>query len=470
MYMDTRPINDTQNVKHKPYEMVKGEKYLSVNNYVKDYKTGTVTRMEKWKPVNDVLGRVEIMLFSPSGELEKEAVAENLLTDFYRDVFLEQAVYACLNKYGTPVQLYNPFGVIYLTDYAGSEDAGVVTGKGNILAYATKDSTYSGSDTKRGTINLTESGYNSSNYLFDSAYSGVVRLVFDWPTSSGNGTMNTLFWSPEISQEFLEHTSWSFTQNGYASDHRAAWYKDGFLYHVIAGSSYRGKVYYIDYDNKGTTVQTITLSGVTTSYDLVGIFHDGTNWYLLASNKTVYKLDDSFNVLSSFTFNLTVSAYTKLKDLFKIGDRFYTSCVDGLNGSQEQLVAFDTTGQILFIKTGGESGFAARISRVMYNKDLEVFIITDKNSSADMTVTNTFDTDLNPLPRTFIEHVDVTDGLVFIPGKKVFTLSRIDEKTVYEYHLGKRPLVMNALASPITKTSQNTMKVTYTFTHQLYWL
>lgn len=58
-----------------------------------------------------------------------------------------------------------------------------------------------------------------------------------------------------------------------------------------------------------------------------------------------------------------------------------------------------------------------------------------------------FDTDLNPLPRTYIEHVSVKDGLVFIPGKKPFTLTRVDEETVYEYHLGKRPFVMNALAS-----------------------
>ncbi|MCR4436649.1 MAG: hypothetical protein QHH06_13140 [Clostridiales bacterium] len=458
------------NIKHRPYELVKGEKYLSVNNYVKDHETGTVTRMEKWKPVNDVLGRAEIRIFSPSGRLQTEAVSENLLTDFYRDVFLEQAVYACLNKYGTPVQLYNPFGVIYLTDYEGSEDAGVITGTGNILAYATKDSTYSGSDTKRGTINLTESGYNASNSLFDSALSGVVRLVFDWPTSAGNGTMNTLFWSPEISQAFLQHTSWKFTKTGSTTNHKAAWYKDGFLYYVISGSSYRGKIYYIDYDNRGTAVQTITLSGVTTSYDLVGIFHDGSNWYLLASNKTVYKLDDSFNVLSSFTLNMTVDVYTILKDLFKVGDRLYTSCIDGLNGSQEQLAAFDMTGQNLFTKRGGDAGFVPRISRVMYNKDLNIFIVTDSNSSPDKTVTNTFDVDFNPLPRTYIDHVSSYDGLAFIPGKKPYTLTRVQDEVMLEQHLGKRPLVMNALAAPVNKTEQNTMKVTYTFTHQLYWL
>lgn len=242
------------------------------------------------------------------------------------------------------------------------------------------------------------------------------------------------------------------------------------MYYVISGSSYRGKIYYIDYDNKGTAVQTITLSGVTTSYDLVGIFHDGVNWYLLASNKTVYKLDDSFNVLSSFTLNITVNAYTTLKDLFKVGDRLYTSCIDGLNGSQEQLAAFDMTGQLLFSKAGGDAGFAARISRVMYNKDLNIFIVTNNASSPDKTVTNTFDADLNPLPRTYIDHLNIYDGLVFISGKKPYTLTRVQDQTVYEYHLGKRPLIMNALAAPITKTDQNTMKVTYTFTHQLYWL
>lgn len=230
------------------------------------------------------------------------------------------------------------------------------------------------------------------------------------------------------------------------------------------------KVYYIDYDNKGTSAQIITLSGVTTSYDLVGIFHDGTNWYLLASNKTVYRLDDSFNVLSSFTLSITVDTYTKLKDLFKIGDGIYTSCIAGLNGSQEQLAAFDMTGQNIFTKRGGDSGFAARISRVMYNKDLNIFIVTNDNSSPDKTVTNTFDADFNAISRTYVDHVSTYDGLVFISGKKPYTLTRAQDETMYEYHLGKRPLVMNALASPITKTSQNTMKVTYTFTHQLYWL
>ena len=40
MHRDKELINEMLVIKRRPYELVKGEKYLSVNNYVKDYKTG----------------------------------------------------------------------------------------------------------------------------------------------------------------------------------------------------------------------------------------------------------------------------------------------------------------------------------------------------------------------------------------------------------------------------------------------
>lgn len=75
------------------------------------------------------------------------------------------------------------FGGCYLTDLANDATLSMIAGNAGITAQAGDDG-YSGNNTKRGSFNTIESssGVNAAGKCF-------ITNVWDWPTSSGNGTI-----------------------------------------------------------------------------------------------------------------------------------------------------------------------------------------------------------------------------------------------------------------------------------------
>ncbi|MTI71096.1 MAG: hypothetical protein FH751_12675 [Firmicutes bacterium] len=84
--------------------------------------------------------------------------------------------------------LENLYSYIYLTDSTKPESSTSEKVLGNIIGYAHRNNTYSGTDTKRGTINKAETNLEINN--------GKIRVnfVFDFPTHAANGIFESIYW------------------------------------------------------------------------------------------------------------------------------------------------------------------------------------------------------------------------------------------------------------------------------------
>lgn len=83
------------------------------------------------------------------------------------------------------------FSYIYLTDSTKPESSSSEKILGNIIGYAERNSPYSGTDTRRGTINRTETTLEINN--------GKIRVnfVFDFPTHASNGSFESIYWGDD---------------------------------------------------------------------------------------------------------------------------------------------------------------------------------------------------------------------------------------------------------------------------------
>ncbi len=94
----------------------------------------------------------------------------------------------------------SPLTAIVLSDCADEPDPDYEwTLAGNLIGYSTK-ANYSGADTLRGT----------PNGQFCETSTGSTKWTFDWPTHSGNGTIRSISWMPEIYQLAWDPGSYYF--------------------------------------------------------------------------------------------------------------------------------------------------------------------------------------------------------------------------------------------------------------------
>lgn len=143
--------------------------------------------MIKQKPVYvPVIGEAHIELYDAySGKKQIEALTENCISSYsnkiaYYDYFMSRIKGVVTG--GTTY--YAPFQHIVLTNNSLPEDPNGHMIRGVISGWADKSAAYSGSLSKRGTINTAETTLNLPNLHF----------VFDFPTNAGNGTFQSLYW------------------------------------------------------------------------------------------------------------------------------------------------------------------------------------------------------------------------------------------------------------------------------------
>ena len=88
------------------------------------------------------------------------------------------------------------FKYIVLTDYQGAESPSTETTiPGNMVGWANRTS-YAGSDSHEGTINVAES-FGGEN---------IAHWVFDFPTNCANGTIGSICWGyvyPEVLGSYM---------------------------------------------------------------------------------------------------------------------------------------------------------------------------------------------------------------------------------------------------------------------------
>lgn len=137
-------------------------------------------------PDRPLLAEVMLELFdAETGRKVDESAGENYITP----VGLEYARWSVRNAYkkamptnmNQDLERTDPFGQVYMTDSGAPIDTGSSHPEGVLQAWASKAS-YSGADTMRGSLNVTESESDLTR----------AKWVFDWPTTAGNGTIRSV--------------------------------------------------------------------------------------------------------------------------------------------------------------------------------------------------------------------------------------------------------------------------------------
>ncbi|WP_035287963.1 hypothetical protein [Clostridium sp. KNHs214] len=162
-----------------------------VISYNKDYLTGEIISDKKNKEYNGIKGKVLLEIFNAkTNEKVKEAYTENLIPDLYfKDIFFRNFVNGVMGS-GNSRSSYNYdwFDYLYLTDHDKPETANEQRVMGNVIGYAHRNSTYSGDDTRRGTINRAETRFEITDNKIR------INFVFDFPTHAANGTIESIYW------------------------------------------------------------------------------------------------------------------------------------------------------------------------------------------------------------------------------------------------------------------------------------
>lgn len=409
---------------------------MKVKSIVKDYLTGKEYVDIKTKEDLPIKGYANVYLYNArTGKLELEAHTPNFiapeiyqwLKSYQWDKFCTGA-YNKTNSYSGYWEMDN----IYLTDSNRPETERInrfnyATSPpiwGNLIGWANK-STYSGSDTQRGSPNSSESYANNTR----------IHWVFDWPTHAANGTFQTIIWANKLDIQPL------------------GWQKN---IGITSGGSYAA-----------------------------GLAYDGTYLYLLKSNAELYKLTTDGSIISQ------VTAAVGGTNLACDGTYLYT-----LGGGK--IYKLTTAGELVsevstaLTKGGTEYGITSdgtyiyaldRLSRTMYKLSTNGSIISQKGTEVyaggypiPLMYDGTYlygstlytlwmlDMDMN-LIKTL--PVGISSSGMYLGG--VYAADKFylfhHEGTLYAHTLQDHYFARTLLASPVTKTSTQTMKIQYDFVY-----
>jgi len=137
------------------------------------------------KPKQPVQGFVTVELFD-NGYKIKTVKSKNMITQFAKEHMIwdmkEDFFRGCPGTLPTEPQ-YALSHIALYTAAAPENDPAQIPDLGTLIGWCNKTA-YAGADTKRGTINRSESYANEEK----------AHWVFDWPTNSGNGTFQTIVW------------------------------------------------------------------------------------------------------------------------------------------------------------------------------------------------------------------------------------------------------------------------------------
>ncbi|KOA21138.1 hypothetical protein CLHOM_02680 [Clostridium homopropionicum DSM 5847] len=170
---------------------IEGQPYESIA-YNKDLLSGEISENKKSKRQRGIKGKVLLELFNAeTKEKIKEAYTENLIPDlFFKDTFLGHFVQGIMGAGNTRrCDNYSWFEYLYLTDNDKPENANEQRVMGNIIGFAHRNTTYSGNDTRRGTINRAESKFEVTDSKIK------MNFVFDFPTHAANGKIESIYWA-----------------------------------------------------------------------------------------------------------------------------------------------------------------------------------------------------------------------------------------------------------------------------------
>lgn len=425
-----------------------------------DYRTGATAILEKDKPFKNARGFATVSLFdAETGKKVHESKTENLLTqEGFR--FFRWAIFnLILSGYsGTKPPTYNgsnnyhPFSAFFLLDYNGPETDNIFPKNLNkMIGYSTLQ-TYSGGDIYRGTINVAESQFDFGSDSRDGEYLRM-HFVFDWPTHSGNGTFNALAWGPNHGSfpriPLTRSTPiYQFPEGTYYNDGYLVICYDGIDLWAINRESNSLPLYRLHPDTF-EIIESFTLpSGLGIKH---GFAADASFFYIYraSSPATIYKINKStLEIVNSLNIGGASIGSIALDDNFLwcvIGTRLLKINPSNLSKIEEYTLPYSCESLMFdgtYLWSRASSGYISNAYRFLPSDPVGTF---DANSFY-----------FNWTPYT-TGAFDPRDGSYWA----AYNFSQYDNRQIVK----AKPLfgAITKLASPITKTATNTMKVQYDF-------
>lgn len=404
-----------------------------------------------WDPLprlDEPHGVITVELFDArSGRLLRRERKHNFIALSAKQEFL----FAQMDRFGGnfPGQFQHPYlwpAACFSTIYLGSDSSPESPSterfvRGQLVGWADRTSTYSGGDTLRGTINVSESTWSTSRAHF----------VFDWPTNAANGTIASVgfagFRSLPVQQYCSTFPVGSTSVQG--DNGRGMVYANGY-------------VYYLDGNNLLSKIDPNTGNVVDTTYVQVtdnpsNLAFDGTSFWVCSGNK-LYRLNADGTVAS----NLTLTRMPWIRAFTIDGGYIWVYCDNGNNYSQTNksysasLYKFDLSGNLSGIipNTLGSPISMVVASNQLYGVNGLSCTIADKQGNWIANFGTTYYTPVQVGAYAAL----APDGVSYYIVDSRGYLSRI-----WLGALGSRVL----LSSPIQKNNTQTLKVTYDITYNL---
>lgn len=467
----------------------------------RNFLTGEAIEIIKEKPLKSVRGVHTIELFDAlTGKLVERVESENFISKVMEELQRQAALLAFLTdsislsgsyiQYNGPLYDLAKYNVVFdnadmswvtsgsfpmswlvLTDYDGPEDPeNEIIMRGRIVGYASRYSTYAGSDTKRGSLNTAESFIESRH----------IHLVYDWPTHAANGTFQSVYWNSRadennsigvVGKKYLQISA----PNGYLFIDKQARVKSGKLY-FMGKEGQTNKVAILVYD-LNIQAQTITngqvyaLLNTTSTYDDFEIAPNGDIYLISGSNlycfgqngspKNIPGTSQTYRYYSGYLLDLFciagqdvyMESRTNYNDDIKI-DRYNINNL--VNPLDTKVIPRNTIDAYQRYCYGAQYipdlnmlvmniyGYAFFVDRTTLNFSKDTPVKTSIGSNSAITY--------DPIKKRFIEIRHTTP---YANGQYDYTKRDVTIQPLG--FMGAR----NLLPSPVTKTSTNTMKLTY---------
>ncbi|UZW12552.1 hypothetical protein OSC52_11870 [Clostridium pasteurianum] len=450
--------------------------------YSKDLITGKLKEVTKYKPTGyPMRGIFSVELFDAlTGKKTYEAKSENRITPVYANAaYLDAFCGRILNNSVDDVvtnangTTNNPCRCMLLTDGNVPEDLYDYWTWGNIIGYADLWNTYSGSDNLRGTINQSETTLVDNLQANSKLIQSKTRhFVVDFPTNAANGTFSSIYLMGGA--------------NTYSSVYYPGYYN---LYNKITLTSGSG-ANSICIDDNNIYNYVITTSGSTTLYvidkrtymqkdnivlpfPVYAMDYDKTNevFWVALSNGSFKKYDKNFNLLNSYskTTPYTLSAVSDIC----VTDAYILISYRGAsqNGtSNRAAIAVYNKSDGTYNKTIDITSFSYNYISLSRLKAKGKVFVKVGDSTGTVVVLN--ESDLSVMSSTVGNIGSFTDSAAFQnynyylrwdDDTQLFIRINTSSGSLYAAYVVPA-FAHTLLASPVTKTSTNTMKIQYDLT------
>lgn len=474
-----------------------------------NFVTGEHYEQRMLKPVQEAQNRVTIQLCdADTGNVIEEAVTENAITPL-----LESSAYGSIAQQLNHNSLYGgcaypAFESIVLSDSDIGELEDLYFIHGNVVGMCNREDTSgAGSHKQRGTYNSAE----SYSKVEDNGYRHI-HLVYDWPTSAGNGKIQNIYWLPCSFNFSYPNSTRAIAcmqtyNNGYSTGD-IVFDRRGNLYKVVSGSpnKYYKILNMLKFVNGIESAKVATEESFYNIYEVNGYYYTfsyactNANKTTFTATLTINKHDTDGNIVDTWTEDMvsSVPQLVELKNNSKLNSIQITAIAycdyDGWIGFQIYLNSGSSSYNVFPVRnSAGElepnKTYSVNIYS-MYNVLTKQWLHTP--SPWDVWCTYEHYTNYTVLKKIDNRHMTTSGVYILVDTSNADVIgeqyardwSSLGNETTYYYPLSMHPTLplctctgryssgmsvirpisaQTRLASPITKTSLNTMKIQYDF-------